>query len=82
MSNKKIPVIPPERLDNSPGFYNSSMTKEEKQAQSFVKGKEAVQQFTIRIPASLYKELKQSAFNMDKKINHIIIDLIKHYLHK
>lgn len=81
-NKKKIPVISPERLDNSSSFYNTSMTKEEKKAQSFLKGQEPIQQFTVRMPVSLYKELKQLAFNMDTKINHIIVDLIKNHLHK
>jgi hypothetical protein len=79
---RKIPKISPDRLDSSPVNKNIILTKDEKKAQSFLKGKETVKQFPLRMPLSLYRELRQVAFTEDVKINNILIELIKNYVQK
>ena len=78
---RKIPKISPDRLDSSPGYKNIA-TKDDRKAQSFLKGKEEVKQFPLRMPLSLYKELRQLAFDEDVKINNILLELIKGYVKK
>ena len=79
---RKIPKISPDRLDSSPGHKNVIATKDDRKAQSFLKGKEVVKQFPLRMPLSLYKELRQVAFDEDVKINNILLELIKDYVKK
>lgn len=76
----KIPSISPERLDHSNGSAVVGSSREEQKAHAFLKGKEATQPFTIRIPAAEYQDLRKIAFDKNLKINQIIIGLIKDYI--
>jgi hypothetical protein len=78
--SNKIPSISPERVDQSPANTSVGSTKEEQVAHAFVKGKEAVQPFTVRLPVGLYGELRELAFKDKTKINHIVIRLIRDYV--
>lgn len=78
--HRKIPSISPDRIDTTPADTSVGMTKEDQRAHAFVKGKEAVQPFTIRMPVNLYHELRELAFKNQEKINHIIIKLIRDYI--
>jgi hypothetical protein len=79
---RKIPKISPDRLDISLDNRSTPITNEEKKAQSFLKGKEVVKQFPLRMPLSLYKKLSRVAFDEDIKINRILVELIEHYVRK
>lgn len=79
----KIPTISKERLEQP--IKNSSIvssTKEEKMVQSFLKDKEAMQTFTIRMTVDLYKKLRRIAFEKEEKMNKIIVKLISKYVDK
>jgi predicted HicB family RNase H-like nuclease len=76
----KIPAISPERLDTTECDASVGSTREEQKALAFLKGKEVTQPFTIRIPTSLYQELRKAAFDKNIKINQIIVGLIKNYI--
>lgn len=80
IKRNKIPSISPERLDDSPGDTFVGNTRKEQNVHAFLKGKEPVQPFTIRMPVTLYQELRKTAFDKSEKINQIIISLIKDYI--
>ena len=76
----KIPAISPDRIDETSGNVFVENSKAEKKAHAFVKGKEAIQPFTIRMPRNLYQEIREIAFKKDAKINHIVIQLLREYI--
>lgn len=78
----RIPSISPDRLDLSPIDASVGSKKEDKLAYDFLKGKESVQPFTIRIPVNLYQKLREIAFKKDEKINKIVIKLIESYINE
>lgn len=75
----RIPIVSTERL-NSSIDTSIGVTKEERLAYAFVKGKEATQPFTIRIPIDVHKKLRKIAFDQNEKINQIVVNLIKEYI--
>lgn len=75
----KIPTISAERLNTFQTNTIVGNSKEERAAHAFLKGKELTQPFTIRIPKTLYQELRKIAFDRNEKINQIIVKLIKEY---
>ena len=81
--NNKIPSISADRLD-SDNIPNTTpnFTKEEQNINAFLKGKEAVQAITLRLPSNMYQQLRQVAFQKEIKINTIIVKLVSEYLEK
>lgn len=76
----KIPTISAERLDTSPGKYLVESDKKEKSVQAFLKNKEPIQSFTIRMPVTTYQDFRKIAFNKNEKMNQILIHLVKGYI--
>ena len=82
MTNKKnsIPKISEDRLDSNSPLNITVNSIKEKQVHSFLKGKEAVQPLTTRIPKELYTKFRKIAFEENNKMNQIIIQLIRDYV--
>jgi len=84
-NNRKIPAITEDRLDNSSmelRLTTSASSTSEKQVYAFLKGKEATQTFTTRIPKKLYSQFRRIAFEKNIKMNQIVVQLIKNYVLK
>ena len=82
MSNQrnKIPSITEGRLDNNIELGLKPTSTQDKKIQAFLKGKEATQTFTTRIPKELYTQFRKTAFDKNIKMNQIVVQLIKDYL--
>ena len=80
IKKNKIPKISNDRLEKI--NYNSTIeySKEDKAVCAFLKNQELVQPLTIRIPMSIYVSFKRKVFEEDKKMNRIIVELIKKYI--
>lgn len=77
--SKGIPRISPSSLMQN---KITPTPTDEKKAQAFIKGKEPIKQYPLRMPMKLWKELSKVAFNEEKKINTIIVELIQEYIFK
>ena len=80
--SKRIPTVSENRLDSNQSVSAIGYSKEEQQAQSFIKGKEPVQPLTLRLPISIYSKLREIAFKQEEKITHVIIRSIKEHIKK
>lgn len=78
--SRKIPIISPDRLDNTPGITSVGSTKEEKRAHAFLKGNEPIQTLTVRFPVEMYETFREYAFRHRLKMNQVVVDLVKTYL--
>lgn len=76
MDTKKIliPIVSEHRSNRI------SYKKEDQQRHAFVKEREPKQLITVKIPLSLYRELKEIAFKTDDKMTPIIIRAIQEYI--
>ncbi len=80
-SNKKIPSISEDRLDNNIELDLTLSSTGNKQINDFLKGRELTQPFTTRIPKDLYTQFRKIAFDRNIKMNQIVVQLIKDYVH-
>lgn len=78
--NTKIPYITKDRLDSSIEMRINTVSAQDKQIQSFLKGKESTQTLTTRIPRELYSKFRKISFDKNVKMNQIIVQLIKNYV--
>lgn len=78
MQNKKnrIPNLNQDRIDDTPINANISYKKSDQEIKSYIKNKEPVHPLTLRLPKSLYLNLRKTAFNENKTITNLIIDCI------
>ena len=67
-------------LDNNIELGVKPSSVKEQHVQAFLKGKEAVQPFTTRIPKELYAEFRKIAFEKNIKMNQVVVQLIKDYI--
>lgn len=79
-NKNSIPKVSHDRLEKINYSHIVETSKEDKAAYAFLKGQELIQPITIRIPISIYKKLKRKVFEEDKKINRVVVELIKKYI--
>lgn len=75
-----IPTVSKDRMDTSPIDSSVGTNKVERTAHSFIKGKEPIQALSLRLPVSLYKELREVAYKTEDKINQIIVRAVREHL--
>jgi len=82
MNNKrnKIPSITEDRMDKNVELGSKPTTVKDREIQAFLKGKEATQAFTTRIPKELYNKFRKIAFDKDIKMNQVVVQLIRNYV--
>lgn len=79
MSNKMFPNLE-NKLYKASGNAAVGTSKKDQQRHAFMKEREPKQLITVKIPRSLYRELKEIAFKTDDKMTPIIIRLIEEHI--
>lgn len=79
MSSKVFPTLEG-KLYTTSGNAAVSASKKDQQRNDYRKGRETTTSLRLRLPTSLYRELKEIAFKTDDKMTPIIIRAIEDHI--